>query len=169
VLRYPVKAMKFFLLILPISILFQQDFYAKLVNRTNRYGPYIAVQVKTKKYSGTMVTENIDLYRHYHIDRKWTSGQYVPYMHLKIANKDTIHLPDKYIDEYQGYITPALEVDSSMTVDKVIEKYFHMPYRLKVFKDSIPHKERLKVVRWLFEHQVECRELHEVGMALIDH
>jgi hypothetical protein len=40
------------LVILPISVLFQQDFYAKVVNRTQRYGPYIAVPVNIKWRSG---------------------------------------------------------------------------------------------------------------------
>lgn len=155
------------LIILPIYFLFQQDFYAKVVNDLKRYGPFIAVPVKTKKYRGTMVTENNDLYVHYLVKRRWTSGQYVPYMHLKVVNRDTIQLPDEYIDEGEGYITPALEVDSSMSVDKITDLYFFTPAGTKIFKEGISHAEQRKVVRWLFEHKVECRTDDETGLIYI--
>ncbi|AEV99378.1 hypothetical protein A4D02_34245 [Niastella koreensis] len=141
------------------------DFFTKVLNDNGRYGAFLALKVKSKSFTGTVVTENFCLYRYYNETHGWQKNEYVNFLRERLNADDTIRLDDQYIKSGHCFFTSEIKVDS-LSANEIVKLYF-TPGEISVMRSGITFNDRNRIVRKLFENKVACRTDDETGAVVL--
>jgi hypothetical protein len=127
-------------------------FYDKVLDSDGDHGPFIAIDVQSKEYTGRVVIQNFSLYYFFNKTRGYDKERYKAFMKEKLLNKDRISLGNVSLKKW-GFNKVATISSVEKHAANGLEKFIGHYFRGRVIRDGI-RAERDAVISKLFEFGV---------------
>lgn len=159
--------MKLILIALLFSCMNQgAAFYDSVLGSDSLHGPFIAIDIQSKEYTGRAVIQNFNLYRFFRQTRGYDKERYEAFMKERLLNKDCINLGNVSLRKWGFFKVAAInsvEKHASNGLEKFISHYFQG----NVIRDGIGTAERNAVISKLFDFGVRASIDDESGYLVI--
>lgn len=142
------------------------DFYDKVLSDYSDHSLFVAVDIKSREYTGRVVIKNADLYYFFNQTKGYDKEKYKAFMKKLLLNKTRLSIETASLSKW-GFVNVTGVNGVKKYSSKSLQEFINHYFQGKVIKDNVGDDERNAIINKLFEWKIATRIDDETGYLVI--